>query len=177
MTQTEKALVALGLSIASVMAGIDHFFGQTPQRSEDEVFDEMVYGTYPYCETHDTMYCADEYTWDELILAMIQVESQGNPNAVGKHGDWGILQITPGCVKEVNRLTGKNGKKYTHEDAFDPEKSIEMFNIIARKYVPVCHPDNYEKMARIWNGGPAGHTKKHTEKYWKKVKAELDKLS
>lgn len=107
--------------------------------------------------------------WKDFIPALIQVESSGNPNALGKNNDRGILQITPILVKEVNRISGST---YTHDDAWDPEKSIEMFYIIARKY---CPEQDFEKMARIWNGGPRGHTKDYTITYWNKVKNELDR--
>ena len=107
--------------------------------------------------------------WKDFIPALIQVESEGNPRALGKNNDRGILQITPILVKEVNRISGL---AYTHDDAWDPEKSIEMFYIIARKY---CPEQDFEKMARIWNGGPQGHTKECTIAYWNKVKNELDR--
>ena len=107
--------------------------------------------------------------WKDFIPALIQVESEGNPRALGKNNDRGILQITPILVKEVNRISGST---YTHDDAWDPEKSIEMFYIIARKY---CPEQDFEKMARIWNGGPKGHTKECTIIYWNKVKNELDR--
>ena len=107
--------------------------------------------------------------WKDFIPALIQVESEGNPNALGKNNDRGILQITPILVKEVKRISGL---AYTHDDAWDPEKSIEMFYIIARKY---CPEQDFEKMARIWNGGPRGHTKECTIAYWNKVKNELDR--
>ena len=116
---------------------------------------------------------ASEPTWEDgwrdFIPALVQVESRGNPNALGKNNDRGILQITPILVKEVNRISGLT---YTHDDAWDPEKSIEMFYIIARKY---CPEQDFEKMARIWNGGPRGHTKECTIAYWNKVKNELDR--
>lgn len=107
--------------------------------------------------------------WKDFIPALVQVESRGDPNALGKNNDRGILQITPILVKEVNRISGLT---YTHDDAWDPEKSIEMFYIIARKY---CPEHDFEKMARIWNGGPRGHTKDYTIAYWNKVKNELDR--
>ena len=116
---------------------------------------------------------ASESTWEDgwrdFIPALVQVESKGNPNALGKNNDRGILQITPILVKEVNRISGLT---YTHDDAWDPEKSVEMFYIIARKY---CPEQDFEKMARIWNGGPHGHTKDYTVAYWNKVKNELDR--
>lgn len=122
---------------------------------------------------HETETKSTESTWEDgwkdFIPALIQVESEGNPRALGKNNDRGILQITPILVKEVNRISGL---AYTHDDAWDPEKSIEMFYIIARKY---CPEQDFEKMARIWNGGPRGYTKECTVVYWNKVKNELDR--
>lgn len=107
-----------------------------------------------------------EVGWDPLLNALKTVESNNNPNAIGKSNDKGILQITPILIKEVNRL----GYNYTHDDAFDVKKSEEMFYIIAEHY---CFEHDYEKMARIWNGGPKGYKKKHTIKYWNKIKKQL----
>src|SRR3990167_9498323 len=44
---------------------------------------------------------ADEI--DDLIPAIIQVESSGNPNAVSKAGAIGLMQITPIVLKEYNQ--------------------------------------------------------------------------
>lgn len=66
--------------------------------------------------------------WNTLQLAIAMTESEFNPNAVGKTMDYGIYQITPIYVKEVNRLLGN--QVYTHNQAFDIEKSVEMFNIL-----------------------------------------------
>lgn len=65
--------------------------------------------------------------WDKLILAISFTESRFNPDAVGKAGDTGHLQITPVYVKEINRLYGTD---YTIEDAFDIDKSLEMFYLM-----------------------------------------------
>ena len=65
--------------------------------------------------------------WDRLILAISFTESRFNPDAVGKAGDTGHLQITPVYVKEINRLYGTD---YTIEDAFDIDKSLEMFYLM-----------------------------------------------
>jgi predicted CoA-binding protein len=66
--------------------------------------------------------------WNTLQLAIAMTESEFNPKAVGKTKDYGIYQITPIYVKEVNRLLGN--QVYTHNQAFDIEKSVEMFNIL-----------------------------------------------
>lgn len=105
--------------------------------------------------------------WGDLVNALIYVESRGDSTAVGVNDDRGILQITPIAVKEASRISGKN---YSHNDAYSVQKSLEMFYIIANRYCPEV---NYEKMARIWNGGPRGYTKECTEEYWSKVEYAL----
>lgn len=126
--------------------------------------------------------------WKPLVDAMIIVESKGNELAVGNNGDYGVLQIRKIMIDECNNiLKSKNiNKLYVHNDAFNKDKSIEIFHIIADKYVP---DGNYEKMARIWNGGPTAYNKYITKNneiienkyytltndYWEKVKNELNK--
>ncbi len=69
--------------------------------------------------------------WQVLQLAIMLKESRFNPNAVGNANDRGVYQITVPYLNEANRLSG-NG--YSHDDAFDIEKSLEMFQIIQDKY-------------------------------------------
>ena len=45
----------------------------------------------------------------------------------------------------------------------------------ARAVVGTATMADLEKLARIHNGGPKGHTKDATDPYWKKVKKELAK--
>lgn len=71
--------------------------------------------------------------WDIMLLGLIKVESEGNTKAVSTANARGILQLTPIYVKEANRLSKMYGlgKTYTHDDAFDIAKSIEMFEIVS----------------------------------------------
>ena len=111
---------------------------------------------------------------DRLIPALVHVESNGNPRAVGDKGKaLGQLQIWSVVVQDVNRA---KGTRYTHADAFDPAKS----EAICRAYLAIyCTPrrlgrtPTMEDAARIWNGGPNGHRKSSTFKYWQKVQAAL----
>lgn len=66
--------------------------------------------------------------WQIFTLAIIDVESGSNPNAIGKRDDVGILQITPIYVDEVNRIQSRT--RFTLEDRFDIEKSLDMFGIM-----------------------------------------------
>ena len=104
--------------------------------------------------------------WDPVINAIIQVESEGNPKAVGGNSA-GILQITPILVKQCNIIlkTKKSSKRYTMNDRFSVAKSKEMFILIQEYY---NKERNLEKAIRLWNGGP-GYTIKGTQKYLNKV--------
>jgi len=120
----------------------------------------------------------DDHT-DYLLEALIQVESKGNENAVGdKHlsrPSVGVLQLRPVMVREVNRILKKHKvkKKYTLEDRYSKEKSIEMFYI----WQSFHHlNDSDEVIARCWNGGPRGWKRNSTLHYWDKVQSEINKL-
>ena len=108
---------------------------------------------------------------DTIWRAICQVESSGNPDAHNPGEDArGIAQIRAIMVDDVNRIVGSD--KYTHDDAWCAEKSREMFDIYNSNYHP---KGDAHRISRCWNGGPTGHKKKATEKYWLKVKAELER--
>ena len=120
-----------------------------------------------------------EPSWEDLIDAIIYVESRGDNSAIGDGGKAvGCLQIHPVLVREVNRLLKKHKSslRYSLQDRYDRDKSIQMFNIIAEQY-RCCDNVSFmqfaETVARRWNGGPRGDKKKATIKYWKKVKPHL----
>jgi len=115
---------------------------------------------------------------DDLIQALIQVESRGNDSAIGDRHlgepSIGVLQLRPIMVREVNRILKKqkSEKRYKLKDRFSREKSIEMFMVWKNYH----HPDGgFETIARNWNGGPRGYKNKRTEHYWAKVQLELNK--
>ena len=120
-----------------------------------------------------------------LIIALLpilcQVESGNNPAALGDYsrGEYravGCLQIWKIVVDDVNRIQKK--EVFAYKDRSDRLKSLRMAEIylthygrhLEKKGVEV----NIEVLSRVWNGGPNGYKKKSTEKYWKKVKKELE---
>lgn len=114
---------------------------------------------------------------EPLVNALITVESQGNPHAIGDtHLDApsiGLLQIRPIMVREVNRILKLKGADYKYKlsDRKDSIKSVEMFYI----WYEFHHKDDdFETIARSWNGGSNGPKLKATEHYWNKVKIELE---
>ena len=57
------------------------------------------------------------FNWDPVMDAIIQVESEGNPNAVSGNSV-GAMQITPILVKECNEILKKQKSKrsnYSHD--------------------------------------------------------------
>jgi hypothetical protein len=118
---------------------------------------------------------------DVLYSSIVWVESKGNANAKSKDGSVGIIQIKPVMVKEVNRICKIKGidKRFTLADRKNPSKSAEMFWIYQEFYNPDINRDSLSKkdmeiMARKWNGGPEGHRKKATTKYWRKVSKRVN---
>ena len=106
---------------------------------------------------------------EKLIDALVHVESRGEVHAIGDNGKAvGPLQIHKEVVDDVNKAYGTN---YTYED----RKSIDKSREICRRYLLLHGGRNAtnEKYARIWNGGPGGHRKRSTSKYWVKVRRRL----
>ena len=102
--------------------------------------------------------------------AIIQVESEGNPNAVSGNSV-GAMQITPILVKDCNEILKrqKSNKRYTMADRYSVAKSKEMFPIIQKYYNP---ENSIEKAIRLWNGG-VKYTVRATNRYYKKVLAQM----
>jgi hypothetical protein len=115
---------------------------------------------------------------NKLVTALIHVESRGNDSVIGDrhlpgNEAVGALQIRPIMVREVNRILKIQGKakRFKLKDRFDRQKSIHIFIIWKNHHYK--GKDN-ETIARCWNGGGNGYKNKSTEKYWDKVKQQLN---
>ena len=108
--------------------------------------------------------------WNPVMDAIIQVESEGNPNAVSGNSV-GAMQITPILVKDCNVILKKkkSKKRFTMADRYSVAKSKEMFLLIQSHYNP---ENNIEKAIRSWNGG-VKYSVRATNKYYNKVMAKL----
>ena len=109
----------------------------------------------------------------DIMNAIIQVESRGNPKAYAPGEDAvGILQIRKCMVDDVNRILNRQKKelKFTYYDRWSRQKSIQMFEIYCEHY----GLETAEEIARCWNGGPRGMDKEATSYYWEKVQDHLD---
>ncbi len=117
-------------------------------------------------------------TYDRLLAALIQVESNGKDQAIGdrhlSEKAYGILQIRKPCVDDVNQ---SYGTKHRPEDMLGNRSlSIDVAIKYLRRYATakrLGREPTFEDMARIWNGGPNGHKKQSTLVYWSKVQKVL----
>lgn len=108
----------------------------------------------------------DNFDWEPVIKAIVQVESEGNTRAV-KGNSCGAMQITPILVAECNNILKKrkSKKRYTLRDRFSLEKSKEMFLLMQSYFNPL---NDIEKAIRSWNGGNK-YSVKRTQRYFEKV--------
>ena len=118
---------------------------------------------------------------DVIFSSIAWIESTHNPKAVSRDGSVGIVQTKSVMVKEGNRICQMKGieKRFTLADRKNRKKSEEMFWIYQKFYNPnINFNDISEKemelIARKWNGGPQGHKKKATKKYWNKVNKRIN---
>ncbi len=105
-----------------------------------------------------------------LLSALIQVESGGNDQAKGRHGELGALQIKSIMVRDVNRIMGTH---YAHQQVTN--RAISIF--IAESYF--AHYGKHlsdESLARLWQGGPKALRRSSSRAYGKRVMRKLDAL-
>ena len=102
-----------------------------------------------------------------LLSALIQIESNGNDQAKGRHGELGALQIKPILVRDVNRLMGTH---YTHAQVTNRATATFIANAYLSHYGRNLSD---ESLARLWQGGPKGLRKPSTRAYGRRVMREL----
>jgi soluble lytic murein transglycosylase-like protein len=110
-----------------------------------------------------------------LVDAIIIVESNGNDEAVGDNGNAiGCLQIWEIYHTDAVERSNIGG---SYKDCYNREYAIKVFDAYMRRYAREAWTDpkqfNAEKVARIHNGGPRGYRKTATLKYWAKVERLL----
>lgn len=126
-------------------------------------------------------------TQDDFLAALRYVETGGAPNGgVDYLGDGGAalgpLQIHRECwadaMDQYAKETGRTVKTCRNQSPYRFVGSWLGSVFVARLYFKryakkSWDSGDWEKVARIWNGGPTGHRKKATLPYWEKVKKAL----
>lgn len=120
------------------------------------------------CGTFNVMAQNTNVDYSRLITAIGTVESKLNDKAVsGVHA--GFLQISKVTVKECNRINKIKGvsKRYTLNDRFNHQKSIEIFYVIQNFYNP---KGDLHYAILLWNEGCSAMDKtKRKTRYYNKV--------
>ena len=116
---------------------------------------------------------ADPKGLDKFLAAIRQVETGGmKDNGIGAKGDngksFGPYQIQKAYWQDANL-------KGTWEQCLtDKAYSEKVMVAYWKRYCPKAfEAGDWETLARIHNGGPKGHKKDATIKYWNKVKAKM----
>ena len=105
-----------------------------------------------------------------LLSALIQIESHGNDQAKGRHGELGALQIKPILVRDVNRIMGTH---YAHAQVTN--RAVATF--IAHAYLAHYGRNlSDESLARIWQGGPKALKRSSSRAYGRRVMRKLSSL-
>jgi hypothetical protein len=108
------------------------------------------------------------YTIDDLLDAIEYIESKGDPFAIGDDGEAvGAYQLHKIYIDDVNRIC--KIKKFDYSDRSNKKISRLITKIYLNYY-----GGTIEEMARKHNGGPNGHKKESTKKYWYKIKQKLE---
>ena len=125
------------------------------------------------------------YAWRQTLDAIRQVETGGLPNeGVGARGDGGraagpyqIHRIYHTDATSRDRALTDYGKCLTSKQY--SERVVRAYmdryarSALGRLEAGAGTLVDVERIARIHNGGPRGHQKKATLKYWAKVKTNL----
>lgn len=107
---------------------------------------------------------------DRLIRAIIAIESNNDPRAIGDGGRAvGCLQIWPITVADANRILGR--EEFALADRLDPDRSRAIFWTITNHYSSGCSD---EIKAKRWCNGPRGEHKPGSAAYWAKVQRAME---
>jgi hypothetical protein len=104
----------------------------------------------------------------ELLAALIAVESGGNDQARGRHGELGALQVRPCVVRDVNRISGTHYRWVEMTNRAVATKVADIY--LTHWSKRIGRPATDRDLALIWHHGPNGW-KRSGGTYWRRVSA------
>jgi hypothetical protein len=111
----------------------------------------------------------------EFVRAIHQVETGGRygPIKGDKGKALGPFQIHLDCFLDA-RAYDKSLRGYKYADVAQYVVAKQVMAAYLNRYAKkAIQEKNYERLARVWNGGPSGGGA-GTDAYWRKVKLALD---
>lgn len=136
---------------------------------------KFVVSAFLFLVANMNVFAANTHTLDDLLAAIVQVESGGNPAAVGDGGRAiGPFQIWEVYFRDAQSFD-KSLKNVQYKDVTNLTVAKKVVLAYFRRYEPIASKNlNFEVLARLHNGGPGWRNKSSTVQYWKKVKKYLD---
>jgi hypothetical protein len=108
---------------------------------------------------------------DCLFDAIVEVESQGDPDAVGDGGRaHGLVQAWRGAWQDGCEALGVDWDYAA--GVRDAYKCSRIFYAYTSRY----GAQSDQERARTWNGGPSGNDRKATLPYWHKVRRAMRRM-
>ena len=110
----------------------------------------------------------------KLLDAICKIESNGDCSKIGKVGELGCYQIRE-CFW-IDALEHDPSIGGVYEDVIDREYAEKCILAYWDRYATekrLNRPVTDKDRARMHNGGPNGHKKTSTIKYWNKIQNEL----
>ena len=108
---------------------------------------------------------------DRIFDAIVEVESGGNPNAVGDGGKaHGLAQAWGPAWREGCEALG------VHWDYVTGVRDLRKCNKIFHAYTSLYGARTDQQRARIWKGGPRGDRRRSTLPYWRKVSLAMRRM-
>ena len=134
-----KAGVLLCAIILAIILGIIALF---VINYYDDVKVKIQKSNYPREYSEYVQKAAQDYDLDEaLIYAVIHTESNFDPEAESGAGACGIMQIMPSSFEWIQTMRGCEGK-YTEEDLFNPEISIDYGSYLLKYFYDLYDDEN-----------------------------------
>jgi len=118
----------------------------------------FMQGTVKVQEDRETA-TARQIIDDDLVTAIIQVESSGNPKAISNKGAYGLMQIRWSVWKDELKKAGIAKEK---RDLLNPRINIEAGKYILAHYMDK-HDNNLKAALRSYSGGARNYYNKVME--------------
>lgn len=116
---------------------------------------------------------AGEPDLTDLFQAIGTVESNNDDDATGDGGKAiGRYQIWHVYWYDATEFSGVGGR---YQDCRKADYAEKVMREYWKRYCrEAYYAKDYERLSRVHNGGPKGHTKQATVAYWNKVKSALE---
>jgi hypothetical protein len=143
--------------------------------------DEMLAQAMPieYC-SEDAIAELSGLSYEDIVYlyrvadAVAVKETNNNADSIGAAGEIGALQILGGAIIDVNQEFGTN---YHIQEMTDTLKAKEVFALYLTRWGKEhIQTRDSKSIARIWNGGPTGPSKRCTAQYGNDVLAIMEAI-